>query len=438
MAPVDTPRADAHHPWEAPADSPRYTSRRPPPGDRALRLHPADPSPAVPLLREVSSLVTDPRGPSGVRIAYIITKASPIGGAQIHVRDLAAALAAQGHSPTVITSGSGAFIDDLRALGIPVTVLRHLTAPIRPWTDLRALREIRSALAELRPELIAAHSSKAGILARVAARSIRVPVVFTVHGWAFTPGVPPLEAALYRRVERMVGPLASRIITVSEYDRRLGLEARIAPPDRLVTVHNGMPDVAAELRADPSRTPARLVMVARYGAQKDHPTLLRALTSLRHLPWELDLVGDGPARGETEALALELGLRERVHFLGQRKDVDRLLAGAQVSLLITNWEGFPLSILEAMRAGLPVVASDVGGVAESVRDGETGFLVPRGDVEALRDRIERLLTDPALRVRLGGSGRERFIRDFTLDVSVARTLAVYRDTLAAAGGRSPA
>jgi glycosyltransferase involved in cell wall biosynthesis len=375
--------------------------------------------------------VTDARGRSGLTIAYIITKASPIGGAQIHVRDLAAAVAAQGHAPTVITSGSGTFIDDLRALGIPVVTLRHLTWPIRPLADLRALRELHAALATLKPDLIAAHSSKAGILARLAARRLRVPVVFTVHGWAFTDGVPPLEAAVYRRVERLVGPLASRIIAVSEYDRRLGLEARIAPPDRLVTVHNGMPDVPAHLRADPARSPARLVMVARYGAQKDHPTLLRALATLQHLPWELDLIGDGPLRSGTEALAREVGLEGRVHFLGQRNDVDRLLAASQVSLLVTNWEGFPLSILEAMRAGLPVVASDVGGVAESVRDGENGFLVPRGDVAQLRDRLERLLVDPALRLRLGTSGRERFVRDFTLEVSVARTLEVYRDALAA-------
>ena len=374
--------------------------------------------------------MTDAPRMSGLRIVYIITKASPIGGAQIHVRDLAAAIAARGHEPTVITSGTGTFIDDLRALGIPVVVLRHLTTPIRPLDDLRALREIHSALAGLRPDLIAAHSSKAGILARLAARRLRVPVVFTVHGWAFTPGVPPLEAALYRRVERLVGPLASRIIAVSEYDRRLGLEARVATPDRLVTVHNGMPDIPVQLRADPAQTPVRLVMVARYGAQKDHPTLLRALAELRGDPWELDLIGDGPLMGEIEALASRLGLAGRVRFLGQRKDVDRLLAAAQVSLLVTNWEGFPLSILEAMRAGLPVVASDVGGVGESVRDGENGFLVPRGDVARLRDRIARLLTDPELRARMGASGRERFVRDFTLDASVARTLAVYRDTLA--------
>ncbi len=359
-----------------------------------------------------------------------MTTASPIGGAQIHVRDLAAAVAARGHSPAVITGGSGTFIDDLRTLGIPVTVLPHLAVPIHPLRDLRALREVRAALTELRPELVAAHSSKAGILGRLAARSLRVPVVFTVHGWAFTPGVPASHAAVYRQAERLVGPLASRIITVSEFDRQLGLAARIGRSDRLVTVHNGMPDVPDSLRADSGRTPVRLVMVARFGAQKDHPTLFRALAGLREHPWELDLIGEGPLMSQMEALTAAQGLEGRVRFLGQRTDVGRILADAQVSLLVTNWEGFPLSILEAMRAGLPVVASAVGGIGESVRDEENGYLVPRGNVELLRDRIRRLLTSPVLGARLGARGGARYERDFSLESSVYRTLAVYREALA--------
>jgi glycosyltransferase involved in cell wall biosynthesis len=367
-----------------------------------------------------------------VRIAYVVTRADPIGGAQIHVRDLAAAVRRQGHTATVITSGSGPFVDDLRAQDTPTVVLRHLAVPIGPVRDFRALREMRAVLAELRPDLIAAHSSKAGTLGRVAGRALRIPVVFTVHGWAFTPGVPSLQSALYRRIERLAGPLATRIITVSEFDRGLALEARIAGPDRVVTVHNGMPDVAPALRADPARSPVRLVMVARLGPQKDHPTLLRALAGLQELPWELDLIGDGPSTAQTAALASSLGVGGRVRFLGQRTDVEQLLARSQVGLLVTNWEGFPLSILEAMRAGLPVVASSVGGVGESVQDGETGYLVPRGDVALLRDRIGRLLASPELRGRLGANARTRYEQRFTLGRCVSRTLAVYHDVLAGA------
>jgi glycosyltransferase involved in cell wall biosynthesis len=203
-----------------------------------------------------------------------------------------------------------------------------------------------------------------------------------------------------------------------------------------VTVHNGMPDVPVALRGDPSRTPVRLLMVARFEPQKDHATLLHALGGLKDYAWNLDLIGDGPRRSQMESLAGILSIADRVRFLGQRMDVEQILAQAQVGLLVSNWEGFPLSILEAMRAGLPVVASSVGGISESVRDEETGYLVPRGNVELLRDRIRRLLAAPALRVRLGASGRTRYEQHFTLDHSVAKTLAVYRDVLGKANGRA--
>jgi glycosyltransferase involved in cell wall biosynthesis len=364
-----------------------------------------------------------------LKIAYVVTRAEPVGGVQIHIRDLAVSLQAQGHAPTVLTGGGGPFVDVLRATGIPVVNLPHLTAPISPIRDLLALREIYSAVKDLRPDLIAVHSSKAGILGRLAGRSLDIPALLTAHGWNFTPGIPPIPAMMYRQIERAAGPLASRIITVSEFDRQLALEARLASDDRIVTVHNGIPDIPPHRRAQPDRTPVRLMMVARFERQKDHPTLLRALAQLQNHSWELDLIGDGPLMGQMESLAASLGIHGRVRFLGQRMDVDQLLAGAQVSVLATNWEGFPLSILEAMRAGLPVLATSVAGIGEAVSDGETGYLVPRGDLELLRERVERLLTDPQLRLQLGRGGRSRYERHFTLDHFVARTLAVYQDVL---------
>jgi glycosyltransferase involved in cell wall biosynthesis len=321
----------------------------------------------------------------------------------------------------------------LRAQNTPTLVVRHLTVPINPVRDLRALREIRSALRDLRPDLVAAHSSKAGILGRVAAWSLRIPVVLTAHGWNFTPGIPAVQAAVYRQIERLVGPFTTKIITVSEFDRRLALEAGLVSKDRVVTVHNGIPDVPPQLRANPGGTTVRLVMVARFGPQKDHATLLRAVAGLQAHPWELELVGDGPLIAEMRSLAATLGIGNRVHFLGQRMDVEQVLAKAQACLLATNWEGLPLSVLEGMRAGLPVVASSVGGLPEAVQDEETGYLVPRGDVEALRDRIQRLVTAPALRIRLGSGGRNRYEQYFTLARFATRTMAVYQDILAGTG-----
>jgi len=365
----------------------------------------------------------------GAKIVLMVTRADPVGGAQIHVRDLATALRAQGHAPTVITSGSGPFIEDLRARSIPLIILRHLIAPMRPIRDLRALQELLTVLKEIRPDLLTAHGAKVGILGRVAARTLGIPLIVTVHGWACAPGTPRLQAAVSRRLERLIGPLATKLITVSEFDRRFGVESRLVHAHRVVTVHNGMPDVPPALRARPGEVPPRLIMVARFEPQKDHVTLLRALGGLRASRWDLDLIGDGPLRSQMERLAEELGIAGQVHFRGQRKDVAELLAQAQISLLISNWEGFPLSILESMRAGLPVIASGVGGVGESVQDQETGYLVPRGDVDVLRDRIGRLLNDPGLRIRLGANGRRAYEQHFTLDRMVTKTLAVYREVL---------
>src|SRR5215217_4598396 len=193
--------------------------------------HPPPPRGILPLLQLPAGWTYTELCHSGehrrMNIALMVTRADPVGGAQIHVRDLAAAARAHGHSPTVITSGSGPFLQDLRALHIPVVVLRYLAAPISPLQDFRALQEIQATLQSLQPDVLATHSSKAGILGRIVARRLRMPVVFTVHGWSFTPGIAPPRAALYRLIERLAAPLSSKIITVSEFDRRLALEAGI-------------------------------------------------------------------------------------------------------------------------------------------------------------------------------------------------------------------
>lgn len=364
-----------------------------------------------------------------MNISYIITRSDIVGGAHVHVRDLSLALLARGFGVTVLVGGEGPFTEELANKGVPYRSLRYLVRPIQVGHDSRALREVRSALLDLRPHLVSAHSSKAGWIGRLAGWLSGIPTIFTVHGWAFSDGVPPLKRFAYMQAEKLVARLPSRIITVSEYDRELALRHRLAPSHKLITVHNGMPDVPPVLRADPVRHPPRLAMVARFETQKDHFTLFRALADLRHLEWKVDLIGDGPVRALAEDMVRTMGLAHRIHFWGARKDVAEILAQAQGFLLISNWEGFPRSIIEAMRAGLPVVASDVGGVREAVIEGETGFLVPRGDVSTVRQRIEQLVSDPALRDRMGKAGRKHYEANFTFDCMFENTRAVYKAVL---------
>lgn len=362
---------------------------------------------------------------NGLRVAYVITRSDSIGGAHIHIRDLALALRARGGEPFVVVGGEGPFTEELQRREIPYRSLRHLRRAIHPWHDAAAFFELRTVLQELHPDLVSTHSAKAGWLAPLAAAPLHIPCIQTTHGWSFTTGVPTLAARCYSWIERIGVLSADRVIAVCDYDRQLALQYRVAPAEKLTTVHNGMPDVAPELRRVTESSPVRLVMVARFEMQKDHGTLLRALAGLRGRAWGLDLIGDGPDRAQILALAQELGIADRVQFLGARNDVAEQLARSQVFLLISRWEGFPRSILEAMRAGLPVVASDVGGVSESVVEGVTGFLVPPGDVAALQSRLELLLEFPALRRRLGRAGRTRYEAQFTFDHMFERTARMY-------------
>ena len=366
-----------------------------------------------------------------VKVAYVITRADDLGGAQIHVRDLATRLRRDGHEAAVVGGTGGILSEQLQELEVPFFEIPALSRDSHGMSDLRALSQLRDALADFEPQLVSAHSSKAGILARLAARSLGLPALFTAHGWAFTEGVPALQRFGARWIERGASTLAQRIILVSEYDRRIAISSSVGGTEKLHVIHNGMPDVSFEERARPDVAPPRMVMIGRFAEQKDHATLFRALAQLLERDWSLDLVGEGPLRDSAEALVVELGLEDRVSFLGMRTDVSQLLARAQVYVLSSRWEGLPRSIIEAMRAGLPVVASDVGGVAELVEDGSTGSLAPRGDVDALAVRLGELLSSSELRLLLGKQGRIRYENEFTFERMYERTLASYREVIEA-------
>lgn len=364
-----------------------------------------------------------------MKITYVITRSDSIGGAHVHVRDLSLRLLSEGHSVHVLVGGEGPFTRQLSDRGIPFISIPDLVRPISPRNDVMAVFHLRRVLAKLNPDLVSVHSSKAGWLGRVAARSLGIPVVFTAHGWAFTEGVPDNQRRLYVLAEKVAARLADRIITVSDHDRKLALMYRVAPASKLVCIHNGMPDISSRYMAQPETNPPRIIMVARFEEQKDHRSLLEALAQLQDIAWTLELVGDGPLRQSSERLAETLGIRHRIDFVGAVDDVTERLARSQIFVLVSKWEGFPRSILEAMRAGLPVVASDVGGVSESVADGVNGFLVPRGDVGTLKHRLELLLFDPEKRRAMGHAGRLRFEEEFTFDRMFESTMRVYREVL---------
>lgn len=359
-----------------------------------------------------------------------------VGGAQIHVRDLALGMREAGHEVSLLTGSSGPLSAALEAAGIRVRIIPTLKRAIAPWHDLVTLRELVGILGQLKPTLLAVHSSKAGWLGRLAGRRLQLPTVYTVHGWVFSGELARPHTWLYLGLEKLISPWTQALITVSAQDRSLAEKFGLGRRDRVWMIHNGLPDIDGNLRAKPAGSPPHLIMVARFQPPKDHAQLLKSLAALTHLPWSLELVGDGPLRPRTEALVQQLGLEQRVTFSGTCWDVAERLARAQIGLLISQREGLPLSIIEGMRAGLPMVASDVGGIKELVMDGDTGFLIPPADDGSiLRRRLQALLEDPQLRQRMGGAGRRSYEQGCSFAQMLEQTQAVYETLVLAAAQR---
>ena len=342
------------------------------------------------------------------RLLILITL-SELGGAQTAVALLFPGLIEQ-FEVTVAAQGSGPLRFAAEAAGIRYVELRHVRRQIHPWHDARALVELVRLCRQVRPDVVHSHSSKMGVLGRLAAWVARVPVrVLTVHGWSFA-AYDGLAGRLFLWIERLMRPLTTAVVCVAEETREQGLAAQTCDPRRTVVIPNAV-DVRSFRRASGGSRKARIIGIGRFAYPKDFTTLLEALARVRS-PCQTVLAGDGPALPAVAAALQKDGLSERVELLGARADIPELLAGSDVFVLSSRSEGFPVSILEAMAAGLPVVATDVGGVAEAVENGETGCLVPAADPEALARALERLVSDADLRRRLGAAGRARALRLF--------------------------
>ena len=361
-----------------------------------------------------------------MKIVYVITRSEAIGGAQLHLRDLAAAMQKRGHDVHVLVGDSdGPFFPLLDEVNVSYTKIKNLVRPVSPLTDWRCIGELKKVVKQHSPDLVHCHSAKAGLLGRYAASSLKIPSVFSAHGWSFTEGVKKSRAAVYKVAERMAARWCQRILCGCERDRQTGLVAGIADEKKIETIWYGIHNLDDAPMADPSTQPPNMVMVARFEEQKDHKTLISALGKVKDLGWTVDLLGDGPLRPANEALAAELGIADRINFAGAQPTREFLLK-SQFFLLISNWEGLPLSTLEGMRVGLPLIGSDVGGIPEEITDGESGFVVRRGDVDQLADRLRQMISDPDMRIEMGRKGKERFDADFQYERMLARVENVYQ------------
>jgi glycosyltransferase involved in cell wall biosynthesis len=294
-----------------------------------------------------------------------------------------------------------------------------------PASDSRTLARLVRLAA--RADVIHGHSAKAGFLSRVAAATTGRTgrCLFTPHGWSFWAAQGRAARQVYLGLERAAAHWCGTIVAVGEFERDAGLAAGIGRPEQYVVVPNGIDIDRFALPRRP--VPGRVLMVGRIAAPKRHDIAVDAIMRVRrrHPNAELHLVGDGPGRQELERRISDLGAQGAVRLLGSRTDVPALLAQADCVLLVSDYEGAPLSILEGMAAGVPVVASRVAGIPELVVDGESGLLVDRGSADALAVVLDRLLDDPARGAAIGEAGRARARNKYSRERMAADLTALY-------------
>lgn len=363
-----------------------------------------------------------------MKILYAITK-SEAGGAQTHVAQLVGYMIQQGHSVAVMAQPGGWLEKEVIKNGatfLPLFSIKNKLTSM--WADMVAIRTIRRYVKEYAPDIIHTHSSKMGALVRIAIHG-RIPTVFTAHGWAFTPGAPWIRRVIAVIVEWVFAYVTERIICVSEFDNVLAVRCGIGNMAKRIVIHNGT-KVPESLSSHVVDQQVHIVFVGRLIQPKDPQLLVRACGELQkegNTNFTLTIVGGGPQQKDVADVIAESDIKHKVSITGEipKQQVEQILAQSSLFVLTSNYEGFPYTILEAMAYGLPVIASNVGGVAEAVQG--CGILVPKQDGVALVRALKELLLSPEKRVELGTKGRETVLQKFTQEEMCRRTYEVYKN-----------
>ena len=388
-----------------------------------------------------------------IPVVRIITRLN-IGGPSIQATRLTNALDRDGFRTTLIHGRLGEGEGDMSYLIAPGSHAIHvptLCRPLSPLADLRTLFRLYGEMRRARPQIVHTHMAKAGLLGRLAAAlynatrgsSPRARVVHTYHGHVLEGYFSPLMTNIFIGLERMLAKASDRIIAISpaiERDLRdtfhIGRadQYRIVPLGFDLSEFAAVDDHARQLARRALQLPAAADVVSTVGrltAIKQHRLFLEAVRAASSARPELValIAGDGELRSELEACARELGIADRVRFLGWRRDLATIYAATDVFLLTSRNEGTPVALIEAMASSVPGVSTDVGGVKDVIAADDLGARVPDGSAEALAAPLVRYLADPQLRRDTGARARAAVLGRYSLDRLVNDIIAVYRDLL---------
>lgn len=387
-----------------------------------------------------------------IRVLRVIARLN-VGGPSLHVSYLTEGLASRGYTTTLaagaISRGEASMASVAKRRGIEITSITALQREVSPMADARAVLQLAKLIRRHRPHILHTHTAKAGAVGRVAARLVgsrRPPiVVHTFHGHTLRGYFGPAKEHVYRQIEHALARGTDALVAVSPEVRDDLVAIGVAPASRFAVVRLGIElsermegsERGAELRASLGIAQERFTVgwVGRMTAVKQAGDVLRTVRLLhdRGIDGALVMVGDGPDRNKLETLARELGIDGATRFVGFQDDVGPWFHAFDALLLPSRNEGTPVSAIETLASGRPVVATRVGGVADVVQDGIDGYLIELGDVRGAADRLAQLAADPELRRRMGAAGSERVVRRYRVPRLVEDVDRLYRALLAETG-----
>lgn len=375
-----------------------------------------------------------------VKILHLITRLV-VGGSQDNTL-----LTIAGHDRTRFTvhlasNPEGLWLDRARHAADTFHPLPHLINPIHPTTDIKALTDLVRLLRREQFDIVHTHSSKAGILGRLAARMVGVPaVVHTIHGFPFHDFMPAWKRQLYINLERSIRPCTDFFIPVCELNRQEAVKLRLLSLENSQTVYSGIDFAKLDRPCDPQKIRQQLeiadgwntiVMVGRLDEQKAPYYLIDAFSRVldRYPKTLLLFVGEGELEDQLRRQSIDLGIEKFIKFLGSREDVPEILKVADIFALSSLWEGLGRAMTEAMLVGKPVVVPNIYGIPETVHQNQTGLLFPAGDVEQLAEHLIYLLQYPQERDRLGQNARTLTRKLFDSDLMVRNIEQIYDKVL---------